>query len=63
MPTKISQMIEGDRKYFAIVFFILLLILISGILTPIYIRYSENDWPGKLTEQIEDIETAVNSIF
>ncbi len=63
MPTKISQMFEGDRKYFAIVFFILLLILISGILTPIYVRYTENDWPEKLTEQIQQIETSVNSIL
>ena len=56
-------MFEGDRKYFAIVFFILLLILISGILTPIYIRYTENDWPEKLTAQIQEIESSVNSIL
>ncbi len=56
-------MFEGDRKYFTIVFFILLLILISGIVTPVYIRYIENDWPQELTEKIKDIETAVNSIL
>ncbi len=63
MPKKILQTFEGDRKYFAIVFFILLLILISGILTPVYIRYTENEWPGKLTEKIQDIESSVNSIL
>ena len=63
MPAKISKMFEGDRKYFAIVFFVLLLILISGILTPVYIRYTENDWPQKLTEKIGDIESDVNSIL
>lgn len=63
MPKKIFQIFEGDRKYFAIVFFILLLILVSGILTPIYIRYTENDWPEKLTEKIQEIESSVNSIL
>ncbi len=63
MPNKIFQMFEGDRKYFAIVFFILLLILVSGILTPIYIRYTENDWPEKLTEKIQEIESSVNLIL
>ncbi len=63
MPIKIFQIFEGDRKYFAIVFFILLLILVSGILTPIYIRFTENDWPEKLTEEIQDIESSVNSIL
>ncbi len=63
MPKKIFQIFEGDRKYFAIVFFILLLILVSGILTPIYIRYTENDWPAKLTEKIQEIESSVNSIL
>ncbi len=63
MPKKIFQIFEGDRKYFAIVFFILLLILVSGILTPVYIRYTENDWPEKLTEKIQDIESSVNSIL
>ncbi|HSD62205.1 MAG TPA: ATP-binding protein, partial [Ignavibacteriaceae bacterium] len=57
------QILEGDRKYFAIVFFILLLILISGILTPVYIEYTENNWSEKLTEQIQDIESSVNSIL
>jgi two-component system nitrogen regulation sensor histidine kinase NtrY len=62
MP-KISQIFEGDRKYFAIVFFILLLILISGILTPVYIRYTENDWSDVLTAKIQNIESTVNSIL
>ncbi len=63
MLKKIFQIFEGDRKYFAIVFFILLLILVSGILTPVYIRYTENDWPEKLTEKIQDIESSVNTIL
>ncbi len=63
MPKKIFQIFEGDRKYFAIVFFILLLILVSGILTPVYIRYTENAWPEKLTEKIQEIESSVNSIL
>lgn len=62
MP-KISQIFKDDRKYFAIVFFILLLILVSGILTPVYIQYVENNWSGELTEKIQDIESAVNSIL
>lgn len=60
MPAKFAKMLEGDRKYFTIVFFILILILISGILTPVYIRYVEKAWPEKLTEEIRDIESSVN---
>ncbi len=62
MP-KIFKIFEGDRKYFAIVFFILLLILVSGVLTPVYIQYTENDWSEELTEKIQDIESTVNSIL
>ncbi len=63
MPTKIFQMFEGDRKYFAIVFFMVFLILVSGILAPVYIRYTENNWPDKLTEKIQDIESTINSVL
>ena len=56
-------MFEGDRKYFAIVFFMVFLILVSGILAPVYIRYTENNWPDKLTEKIQDIESTINSVL
>ncbi len=54
-------MLEGDRKYFTIVFFILILILISGIFTPVYIRHLEDVWPEKLTGEIHNIESDVNN--
>ena len=61
MPVRFSKMLEGDRKYFTIVFFILILILISGILTPVYIRHLEDIWPEKLTGEIHNIESDVNN--
>lgn len=54
---------KGDRKYFTIVFFIIVLILISAIVTPKIIRNIESNWQSELDKQIGDIQEKVNSQF
>ncbi len=54
---------KGDRKYFTIVFFILLLIFISGIITPLLIQQERNNWQEYLSKKISSIESSVNLLF
>ncbi len=63
MSLKILKRPKGDRKYFAIVFFILLLIFLSGIITPFWVKYEKNHWPNELSERILNIQNSVTSIF
>ncbi len=54
---------KGDRKYFAIVFFILILILISGVLTPLLVEHVEKHWPDELTVKINEIEKSATQLY
>lgn len=63
-------MIEGflrrfkdDRKYFTIVFFILMLLVLSGILSPIIINHQKENWSDKLSSKITQIEKNTLSDF
>lgn len=56
MLKKIPNRFKGDRKYFAIVFFILSLILVSGIAAPILIKNTEQNWNTELSSEIKKIE-------
>ncbi len=47
---------EGDRKYLTIVFFIFIVILLNGFLTPYLIRVQEENWNDELKKQISEIE-------
>lgn len=63
MKKNFLKKIQGDRKYFAIVFFILILLLISALITPDYIDKKKNNWAVELTKQIEEIELSANAKF
>src|SRR4030043_1908262 len=47
---------KDDRKYFTIVFFILILLVISGLLSPILIDKQKENWSDNLSENIRGIE-------
>ena len=55
--------LKGDRKIFAIVFFSLFLVLLTGILTPVIIDTRENNWNEQLDEEINEIEREASRIF
>ena len=59
----IHRYAKGDRKYFTIVFFILVLIFLSGIITPLLIQQERNNWDTFLSKKISSIESSVNSNF
>ena len=63
MLAKFTKFFKGDRKYFAIVFFILILILIIGILTPVYIDNRNQNWEEQLIEKNHEIENSVYDLF
>ncbi len=63
MFSKILKKLKGDRKYFAIVFFILLLIFLSGIITPIWVQYEKSNWNNELSEKILYIQNSVTALF
>ncbi len=63
MSAEFIKRFRDDRKYFAIVIFILFLIFISGIVTPILLENKKDKWDEQLSDKILNIETSVNSIF
>lgn len=57
----IKYRFKGDRKYFTIVFFIFIIILFNGFLTPYLVRLQEEKWNDELKEQITEIEKESHS--
>lgn len=63
MTPNIFNKLKGDRKFFAIVFFILLLIFISGVLTPVIVDSKKVNWDKIVVEKIADIEISAKTNF
>ena len=63
MKFKFLKTLGGDRKYFAIVFFILILIFLSGIFTPFLINSKRQNWDIELKSSLASMETYVNNKF
>ena len=61
MNLKISSYFKGDRKYFTIVFFILLLIFLIGVFTPRLIESKKSNWQTELSDQILKIENGAKA--
>jgi signal transduction histidine kinase len=54
---------KGDRKFFSIVFFILIIIGISGIITEKIINYTKANWDNQLINKILSVEQSVKIDF
>jgi two-component system nitrogen regulation sensor histidine kinase NtrY len=54
---------KDDRKFFAIVFFILLLVFGVGLITPIIIQNKNDNWDEELTKQIKEIQSSVIKLY
>ena len=61
MLKRLLEYFKGDRKYFAIVFFILLLIITVGLITPVKIDQKKTDWSTELSAKILKIESGIKS--
>lgn len=63
MFEKISKKFKGDRKYFSIVFFILILIVASGVISENILKSVKQNWEDRLIEKISEIEKSVKEDF
>lgn len=63
MQRKIINIFKDDRKYFSIVFFALILVVMSGIITPILIKEKTKNWNSELPDRISGIESEVINLF
>lgn len=54
---------EGDRKYFSIVFFIFLMIPVSGIITNNLIEKTKSKWFEILTKKIDFLQSEITNDF
>ena len=63
MGKKILSYFKGDRKYFAIVFFILFLIIAVGLIAPILVEKKKANWETELSENILAIETGIKNLL
>ena len=63
MFKKITEKFKGDRKYFSIVFFILIIIAVSGIITNSVLNKTQENWNEILTKEISEIEVSIKSDF
>ena len=56
MVKAFSDRFKDDRKYFTIVFFIFILLILSGFVSPILINIQKENWSNELAENITRIE-------
>jgi len=61
MSKKILSYFKGDRKYFAIVFFILVLIFAVGLITPVLVEKKKANWETELSGKILVIENGIKN--
>ena len=63
MSKKVLSYFKGDRKYFAIVFFILVLIIAVGLIAPILVEEKKANWETELSDKIQDIEDGSKNLL
>lgn len=63
MLKKIAEKFKGDRKYFSIVFFILIILVVSGIVTENYIDKTKSDWSNLVVEKISKLENSIKKDY
>lgn len=63
MFKKIAEKFKGDRKYFSIVFFILIILALSGIITESFLNKTKDNWKNVLTAEISDLQKNITNNF
>lgn len=54
---------KSSRKYFALFFLCLFLVLAAGFFTPIMVQYRQNNWKSEVSERVRSIESSIISDF
>ena len=63
MKINISKIFKGDRKFFTIVFFVLIAVFLVGLVTPVIIENKKSNWEEILNIEIKEIEKSTISLF
>mgnify|MGYP003449509100 CR=1 FL=1 len=63
MLKKITEKFKGDRKYFSIVFFILIVLAVSGIITESVLNKTRENWDNILIDKISRLQELISSDF
>lgn len=63
MSIKLVNILKGDGKYFAVVFFILFLLLLTGIFSPILVNNLKENWKNELGGKISNIRNSVTEDY
>ncbi len=63
MFKKITEKFKGDRKYFSIVFFILIMLVVSGIVTDSVINRNKENWNSILIDKISNLQESIKNDF
>ncbi len=53
---------KDDRRYFTIVFFVLILIFLTAVISPILVERKQAGWQSELNRKIKEIENSVSLI-
>lgn len=61
--SKMKQLIEGKKKYFALFGVAIILVIISGIISPIAIDFEKKDWSQNLEYKIENVYSDITTEF
>ena len=52
--------IKDDRKYFTVVFLILIAIIVSGLLSPVLIEMQKKNWGDEITARTADVAGTIS---
>ena len=63
MLKKIVGKFKGDRKYFSIVFFVLILFVVSGFVTESVINSTKDNWDSILIDKISNLQESIVNDF
>jgi len=63
MFKKITEKFKGDRKYFSIVFFILIVLAVSGIITESVLNKTRENWDNILIDKISRLQESIKNDF
>jgi signal transduction histidine kinase len=63
MLKRLTEKFKGDRKYFSIVFFIFVILAISGLVTESVINRNKENWDSVLVEKISRLQESIKKDF
>lgn len=63
MQKYLNKIFSGNKKFITLFVITAVLLLLSGILSPVYLQRTSEEWADDLALQVKEIESSVNSIL